>query len=122
MRKSNFLIALLAIAGTAIAQPYDPLQVRSWAAGCTACHAFQAPQASQASQASQSSLAFQTSPGQADPIMPPLAGAGREAMAAALLDFKSGRRPASVMQQLARGYDDEQLRAIAAYFDGLKQP
>lgn len=116
MRSSIFLIALLAIAGTAIAQPFDPLQVRGWAAACTACHALQAPQASQ------SSLAFQTSPGQADPIMPPLAGAGREAMAAALLDFKSGRRPAGVMPQLARGYDDEQLRAIATYFDGLKQP
>lgn len=113
MRSSIFLIALLASAGAAAAQPFDPLQVRGWAAACTACHALQA---------SQSSLAFQTSPGQADPIMPPLAGAGREAMAAALLDFKSGRRPASVMQQLARGYADEQLRAIAAYFDGLKQP
>lgn len=119
MHKSSFLIALLAIAGAAGAQPFDPLQIRGWAAGCTACHAFQAPQASQSSQ---SSLAFQTSPGQTDPIMPPLAGAGREAMTAALLDFKSGRRPASVMQQLARGYDDEQLRAIAAYFAGLNQP
>lgn len=115
MRKSIFLIALLAIAGAA-AQPYDPLQVRGWAAGCTACHAFQAPQAFR------SSLAFQASQDQADSIMPSLAGAGREAMAEALLDFKSGRRPASVMQQLARGYDDEQLLAIAAYFSSLKQP
>lgn len=104
MRKSSFLIALLAASGVAVAQPFEPLQVRGWAAACTACHAFQASQ------------------GQADSLMPPLAGAGREAMAAALLDFKSGRRPASVMQQLARGYSDEQLRAIAAYFDGLKQP
>lgn len=116
MRKSIFLIALLAIAGAALAQPYDPLQVRGWAAGCTACHAFQAPQAFR------SSLAFQASQDQADSIMPSLAGAGREAMAEALLDFKSGRRPASVMQQLARGYDDEQLRAIAAYFAGLNPP
>ena len=95
------LIALLAAAGSVHAQPFDPLQVRGWAAACTGCHASQ---------------------GRAGSAMPPLAGAGREAMAAALLDFKSGRRPASVMQQLARGYDDEQLRAIAAYFDGLKQP
>ena len=95
------LIALLAAAGSVHAQPFDPLQVRGWAAACTGCHASQ---------------------GRAGSAMPPLAGAGREAMAAALLDFKSGRRPASVMQQLARGYSDEQLRAIAAYFDGLKQP
>ena len=104
MRKSLFLIALLASAGAATAQPFDPLQVRGWAAACTACHADQASQ------------------GQADSPMPPLAGAGRDAMAEALLDFKSGRRPASVMQQLARGYDDEQLRAIATYFHELKQP
>ena len=54
--------------------------------------------------------------------MPPLAGAGREAMAAALLDFKSGRRPATVMQQLALGYADEQLLAIAAYFSRMPPP
>ncbi len=101
MRSSIALIALLAASGAAEAQPFDPLQVRGWAAACTACHASQH---------------------RAEPAMPPLAGAVSDAMVAALLDFKSGRRPATVMQQLARGYDDEQLRAIAAYFSRIKQP
>lgn len=95
------LVALLACAGSAAAQPFDPLQIRGWAAACTACHASQ---------------------GQADSAMPPLAGAGRDAMVQALLDFKSGRRPATVMQQLATGYTDEQLQAIAGYFSRLPPP
>ena len=47
---------------------------------------------------------------------------GRDALYATLLDFKSGRRPATVMQQLSRGYDDEQLRAIADHFSGRPAP
>lgn len=95
------LILLLAASAAALAQPFDPLQVRGWAAACTSCHASQ---------------------GQAAPAMPSLAGASREAMLEALLDFRSGRRPATVMQQLVRGYDEEQLRAIASYFSRLDQP
>lgn len=47
---------------------------------------------------------------------------GRDTLYATLLDFKSGRRPATVMQQLSRGYDDEQLRAIADHFSGQSAP
>ena len=47
---------------------------------------------------------------------------GRDALYPTLLDFKSGRRPATVMQQLSRGYDDEQLRAIADHFSGRPAP
>ena len=47
---------------------------------------------------------------------------GREALFATLLDFKSGHRPATVMQQLSRGYDDEQLRAIADHLSGRPAP
>ncbi len=46
----------------------------------------------------------------------------RDALYATLLDFKSGRGPATVMQQLSRGYDDEQLRAIADHFSGRPAP
>ena len=47
---------------------------------------------------------------------------GRDALYSTLLDFKSGRRPAAVMQQLSRGYDDEQLRVIADHFSGRSAP
>mgnify|MGYP000391433221 CR=1 FL=1 len=96
-RATWLLLAGLGICGPALAEPQpnppplDPLQGRSWAAGCTGCHA-------------------------SDWL------SGREALFATLLDFKSGRRPATVMQQLSRGYDDEQLRAIADHFSRRSQP
>ena len=54
--------------------------------------------------------------------MASLGGSERESMFATLLDFKSGRQPATVMQQLTRGYDDEQLRAIADHFSSQPAP
>jgi len=48
--------------------------------------------------------------------LPPLAGQPKEQLLAALKDFKAGKRPATIMTQLAKGYTDEQLEIIAAYF------
>jgi sulfide dehydrogenase cytochrome subunit len=33
-----------------------------------------------------------------------------------LMDFKTGRKPATIMHQLSKGYSDEQLQELAAYF------
>jgi cytochrome c553 len=38
-----------------------------------------------------------------------------------MLDFKNGRRPATIMHQIAKGYSDEQIAAIAAYFAAQKK-
>jgi cytochrome c553 len=35
-------------------------------------------------------------------------------------EFQSGKRPATLMHQQARGYTDPQLQAIAAYFASVK--
>jgi cytochrome subunit of sulfide dehydrogenase len=48
--------------------------------------------------------------------LPSLAGQPKDALLAALKAFKSGSRPATVMTQLAKGYDDAQLEAIAGFF------
>jgi len=90
---------LLAIAGTAHAQT-DVLQVRSWAAACAACHGTN---------------------GQAQPGGEPLAGVNKDDMLKKLLDFKSGAKPATIMHQLAKGYTDEQLAAIAGWFAAQKK-
>jgi cytochrome c553 len=37
------------------------------------------------------------------------------------LDFKAGRKPATIMHQLAKGYSDAELAAISAYFAALKK-
>jgi cytochrome c553 len=35
-------------------------------------------------------------------------------------DFKAGKRPATVMHQIARGYTDAQIDAIAAYLSAQR--
>ncbi len=91
--------ALCLAAGTAQAQ-VDPLQVRSWAASCANCHGTN---------------------GQAQQGNEPLAGANKDEMLKKLMDFKSGAKPATVMHQLAKGYSDEQLAAISAWFAAQKK-
>ena len=78
----------------------DTLQLRSWASACSNCHGTN---------------------GVAQPGMETLAGASKEGMTQKLLDFKSGRRPATIMHQLAKGYTDEQLEQIAGYFAAQKK-
>ncbi|HEY6510908.1 MAG TPA: c-type cytochrome [Burkholderiaceae bacterium] len=45
----------------------------------------------------------------------PLAGVPADKIVAALNDFKSGALPATIMHQIAKGYSDEQVKAIAAF-------
>lgn len=91
--------AALLLPHAAIAQPQPPQQ-RSLAATCANCHGTQ---------------------GRAQGDMPPLASMPADRMLALLADFKSGKAPATVMHQIARGYTDEQLRLIASYF-AAQQP
>lgn len=78
----------------------DALQVRSWAAACANCHG---------------------TAGVAQPGMESLAGMPRDELAKKMLDFKAGRKPATIMHQLTKGYSDEQLQQLAAYFAALKK-
>jgi cytochrome c553 len=36
-------------------------------------------------------------------------------------DFKSGKKPATLMHQLSKGYSDEQIDQLAGYFAALKK-
>jgi len=53
--------------------------------------------------------------------LPSLAGQQKEALLESLKAFKAGTRPATIMTQIAKGYNDEQLEALAAYFAAQKQ-
>ena len=90
-------VASLLAAGAGAA---DVSQVRSLAAGCANCHGTQ---------------------GVAQPGMASLAGQPKDVLLKNLLDFKSGKRPATIMHQLSKGYTDEQLEQLAAYFANLKK-
>ncbi|HSV36868.1 MAG TPA: c-type cytochrome [Ramlibacter sp.] len=100
LRFAGPLAALALCAGAAHAQAPDPLQVRSWAGACATCHGTN---------------------GAAQPGMIPLAGQASAEIVRKLQDFKSGRQPATVMHQLAKGYTDEQIAAIAAWFAAQKK-
>ncbi len=52
--------------------------------------------------------------------MPSLAARERSYLVQQMQDFKTGKRPATVMHQIARGYTDGQIEAIAAYFSAQK--
>lgn len=53
-------------------------------------------------------------------VPPSLAGRARVELVQTMKDFKSGNRPATVMHQQAKGYSDEQIELIAAYFAAQK--
>jgi cytochrome c553 len=53
-------------------------------------------------------------------VPPSLAGRDPALLFQTMKDFQSGQRPATIMHQHAKGYTDEQLGLIAAYFAGVK--
>ncbi|MDQ0142769.1 c-type cytochrome [Cupriavidus necator] len=77
------------------------LRARSHAAACTNCHgpAGRAPAGS---------------------TIASLAGRPQAELAAQMQAFKAGTRPATVMHQIARGYSDDQIAAIAAWFAAVR--
>jgi len=48
--------------------------------------------------------------------VPRIAGADQAALARALHDFRSGQRPATVMDRIAKGFTDDEIQALAAWF------
>ena len=90
---SALLIGL--VAASAAVQAQDVHLGRNLAATCANCHGTN---------------------GQARGDMKPLAGVSADKIVAMLADFKSGNQPATVMNQIAKGYTDDQIKLIAAFF------
>jgi cytochrome c553 len=51
----------------------------------------------------------------------PLAGLPTQHIASQMRAFRDGLRPATVMHQIAKGYTDQQIDAIAAWFAAQKR-
>jgi cytochrome c553 len=99
----------LAGAGTAAAQLAPPrfappnltaAGVRALAANCAQCHGTNGRPV-------------------AGSEIPPLAGRDRAELAARLAAFKQGATRATVMDQIAKGYSDDEMAALADYFARL---
>ena len=54
-------------------------------------------------------------------VLPPLAGMPRDHIASQMRAFRDGQRPATVMHQIAKGYTDEQIDMLAAFFAAQKR-
>ena len=92
------LAATLVLAAPA-AMAQDANLARNLAATCANCHGTN---------------------GNARGEMKPLAGLPAALIVAAITDYKNGNRPATVMHQISKGYTDEQVQLIAAYFAAQK--
>ena len=62
-----------------------------------------------------------TSPRVISPV-PRLAGVDQAALVRALLEFRSGQRAATVMDRIAKGFTDDEIQALAAWFATQRSP
>ncbi|MFZ2650374.1 MAG: c-type cytochrome [Burkholderiaceae bacterium] len=95
MKQLHRFAAGLLGAAAALAQAQDANLGRNLAATCANCHGTN---------------------GHARGDSKALAGVSAEKIVAALADFKSGALPATIMHQISKGYSDDQIKLIAAYF------
>lgn len=100
MTKQLKWLAAAALCTAAIGAQAEVSQVRIWAAACATCHG---------------------TDGRAQEGNESLAGKDKDEMFQKLMDYKSGRKPATLMHQLTAGYTEDQLRQIAAYFAAQKK-
>lgn len=101
MLKTILIAAALAASGAAWANGAAIAPGARLAATCAACHG--------------------TDGASKGATLPPLAGQPRQALAVALREFKAGKRQATIMTQIAKGYTDEQIEQLAAWFAAQKK-
>lgn len=98
-RQAVAFAMLASVAFSAAAQTAAPPSARYLAANCANCHG---------------------TTGTGLGAMPSLGGRDAATMAEQMRQFRDGKRPATIMHQLAKGYSDEQITAIAAFFAAQK--
>jgi len=100
IRKPSILMASLFVGllGATSLASAQSLQIKQWAASCSACHG---------------------TDGYSEGGMASLAGQNKAEMIKKMNEYKTGKRTASIMHQLSKGYTDEQIEQISAYFASL---
>lgn len=103
--KALTLVAGLALSVAATAAVADDhaseAQVRAWASACLTCHS--APQ------------------GKETNAIPSLYGKSANDIQNAMRAYASGEKPGLLMQQLAKGYDEDTMRQIALWFQNASK-
>ncbi len=93
--------ALLACLAAGTAQAADPNLGRNLAATCANCHGTNGKAVAGSGMGS-------------------LAGENKTKLLQKLTEFRTGARPSSIMEQIAKGYSEAQLALIADYFAAQK--
>jgi cytochrome c553 len=96
MRYTILTMALAAASLPALAQAPDPTLARNLAATCANCHG--------------------TNGVTRGSDVEPLAGKPRDELVRKVQEFKQGKKPGTIMPQLAKGYTDEQIELMAGFF------
>lgn len=99
MHRATLAAALIGFAGAAAAQA-DPNLGRNLAATCATCHGTN---------------------GHSVGGNEALAGKPKDDLVKTMQDFKAGRKPATLMHQLSKGFSDAQIEAIAQFFSQQKR-
>lgn len=102
MKTRMMMAVLLALPHWVGAQPAPDAESRSTlllASNCANCHG---------------------TTGNAQGAMPNLAGLQKTYIVEQMRAFRDGKRPATIMHQLAKGYTDPQIEAIADFFSRQK--
>ncbi len=91
---STMLLSNMSFAASAENSP--PLASQALAAPCTSCHGLE---------------------GSTPTAIPSLYGKKADYLAEALQGFKTGQRESTLMNRIAKGYNDEQIKTLANYFE-----
>lgn len=91
--------ALIAVIVALPASAQDASTVRLLAANCANCHG---------------------TDGRSQGGMPSLNGQSKATLVEAMQEFRSGKRVATVMQQLSRGYTDAEIELLAGFFSAQR--
>ena len=95
----SLVLFIFALGASALAFAQDTNQARLLASNCANCHG---------------------TDGRSQGGMPALAGLAKAYFVQQMQDFKSGKSVGTIMHQLAKGYTDAEIDALAAYFASQK--
>jgi cytochrome c553 len=99
MKRLLPLVGLVAAASLGAAEPAPASSYPYFAANCFNCHGTK---------------------GRFNSAIPSIAGRDKEFLLETLKAYKAGTKPATIMNQLAKGYTDEEIAVLADYFSRAK--
>ena len=94
------IIALCCTISFASAVEYDPVKGQMLSLSCASCHG---------------------TDGKSEAITPYIAGMGKTTLYKILLDYKEGRKTATMMQKHTKGFTNAELEQVAYYFSKVKR-